>query len=189
MARPTSRSRGRPSSGSSIATQIEPRHRSCQLLWLSSQWLACQSLSAAAHRVVGLGEASRVGGGLEDRDVGAGLHDQLLERQIRSRCPRTRRRRGTCRPASRTRGRSRARRSRSGRRSCASGSTCCATAPGCTAPARRSWASDGRRSRRTARRFARQRAIRSVVVTVIVVSLARNLCYYCALTPAPTSMP
>ncbi|PQP54186.1 hypothetical protein C6A88_02340, partial [Mycolicibacterium austroafricanum] len=33
-------------SGSSMARQIEPRHRSCQLLWLSSQWLACQSLSA-----------------------------------------------------------------------------------------------------------------------------------------------
>ncbi len=29
-----------------MARQIEPRHRSCQLLWLSSQWLACQSLSA-----------------------------------------------------------------------------------------------------------------------------------------------
>ena len=35
-----------PASGSSIATQIEPRHRSCQLLWLSSQWLACQSFNA-----------------------------------------------------------------------------------------------------------------------------------------------
>ncbi len=36
----------------------------------------------AAHRVVHLGEARRIGGGLEDGDVGAGLHDQLLERQI-----------------------------------------------------------------------------------------------------------
>ena len=36
----------------------------------------------AAHRVVHLGEARRVGGRLEDGDVGAGLHDQLLERKI-----------------------------------------------------------------------------------------------------------
>ena len=34
------------SSGASIATQMDPRQRSCQLLWLSSQWLSCQSFSA-----------------------------------------------------------------------------------------------------------------------------------------------
>ena len=33
--------------------------------------------------MVRLAEAGRVGGGLQDRDVGAGLHDQLLERQVR----------------------------------------------------------------------------------------------------------
>ncbi len=33
-------------SGSSIATQIDPRQRSCQLLWLSSQWLTSHSLVA-----------------------------------------------------------------------------------------------------------------------------------------------
>ena len=31
-----------------MATQIDPRHRWCQLLWLSSQWLACQSFKAHA---------------------------------------------------------------------------------------------------------------------------------------------
>ncbi len=34
------------SSGASMATQMDPRQRSCQLFLLSSQWLACQSLSA-----------------------------------------------------------------------------------------------------------------------------------------------
>ena len=34
------------------------------------------------HRVLRLGDPRRVGGRLQDRDVGAGLHDQLLERQI-----------------------------------------------------------------------------------------------------------
>src|ERR1700742_2546661 len=56
------------SSGSSMARQIEPRHRSCQLLWLSNQWLACQSFNASDIACC---------------DPGTGLHDQLAERHIR----------------------------------------------------------------------------------------------------------
>ena len=35
------------------------------------------------HRVLRFGQASRVGGGFQDRDVGARLHDQLAERHVR----------------------------------------------------------------------------------------------------------
>ena len=80
---PASRSRVTAASGSSMAAQIEPRHRSCQLLWLSSQWLACQSFKAHDIACCASGSARGVGAGLQDRDVGAGLHDQLPERHVR----------------------------------------------------------------------------------------------------------
>ena len=35
------------------------------------------------HRVLRFGQAGRVGGRFQDRDVGAGLHDQLAERHVR----------------------------------------------------------------------------------------------------------
>ncbi len=38
-----------------MVTAIEPRQRSCQLLWLSSQWFACQSLRAQVKAWVASG--------------------------------------------------------------------------------------------------------------------------------------
>ena len=112
----------------------------------------CTSPSCAS------GNAGRIGGRLEDRDVGARLHDQLLERQIRIAARELavgRERVDAHRVGVRIVGRvvvdlvadpARAR------------STCCATARECTRPARRVGGSGGRRSRRTARRCARRRA-------------------------------
>ena len=39
-------------------------------------------VECATHRVIGLGQPRRVGAGFQDRDVRAGLHDQLPKRQI-----------------------------------------------------------------------------------------------------------
>ena len=38
-----------------MATQIEPRQRSCQLLWLSSQWLASHKFVAVQNAEVASG--------------------------------------------------------------------------------------------------------------------------------------
>ena len=94
-------------------------------------------VECAAHRVIGLGQPGRVGAGFQDRDVGAGLHDQLLERQVGVAAGEFDRRTGRCPPASHRSARNRVRRSRSGRRTGGCGSTCCATVRGCTAPVRR----------------------------------------------------
>ena len=39
-------------------------------------------VECATHGVIGLGQPGRVGAGFQDRDIRAGLHDQLLKRQI-----------------------------------------------------------------------------------------------------------
>jgi len=69
-----------PSSGASIAAQIEPRQRSCQL-FVAIQPSGCPASRSerSSWRDSPRGKARGIGGRLEDADVGAGLHDQLLE--------------------------------------------------------------------------------------------------------------
>ncbi len=144
-------------SGSSMARQIDPRHRSCQLLLTVQPVVGLPVVEGHRHRVLCLRDARRVRGGLQDRDIRAGLHDQLLERQLRVAAGELAVGGKRVERAWRRCARSRVRRSRSGRRPCGCRSTCCATARGCTAPARRRGARGGRRSRRTARRSVRGR--------------------------------
>ena len=69
--------------GSSIATLIEPRQRSCQLFLLSSQWLSSQWLIAIAFECASSGSDPRGAERLEDDEVAAGLHDHVPEREVR----------------------------------------------------------------------------------------------------------
>ena len=126
--------------------QIEPRQRSCQLLCESSQWLACRELSA---RLIAVGPQSGPRRRAQDRDVGARLHDQLFERQIRVAAGEFTVGGKVSTRIACVNARSPVRRSRSVRRTGGCRSSRCATARGCTVPVRRDAAS-GTSSRRSA---------------------------------------